>query len=171
MNKKENKQKNKPKEMVKYNDFKAFMKDEEGDFLDLQIYEKNEIFNFIKDLKEKIKVTHQDIRMETGMSQHTLSKMEKEDVIITAEGKKRLAFSIVSAVPQLNVHLRNKMDASDKHKDEANEYDLDRIKNLRKGFIAAFGPIGKFLVKEDLDIKYIRKILMKYYNLYSAIKL
>ena len=84
--------------------------------------------------------------MEAGMSQHTLSKMEKEDVIITAEGKKRLAFSIVSAVPQLNVHLR-------------------------KGFIAAFGPIGKFLVKEDLDIKYIRKILMKYYNLYSAIKL
>ena len=61
MNKKENKQKNKPKEMVKYKDFKAFMKDEEGDFLDLQIYEKNEIFNFIKDLKEKIKVTHQDI--------------------------------------------------------------------------------------------------------------
>ena len=109
--------------------------------------------------------------MEAGMSQHTLSKMEKEDVIITAEGKKRLAFSIVSAVPQLNVHLRNKMDASAKHKDEANEYDLDRIKNLRKGFIAAFGPIGKFLVKEDLDIKYIRKILMKYYNLYSAIKL
>ena len=49
MNKKENKQKNKPKEMVKYKDFKAFMKDEEGDFLDLQIYEKNEIFNFIKD--------------------------------------------------------------------------------------------------------------------------
>lgn len=168
---KRNRQNNEPKEMVSFDGYKIFMKDEEGGFLLPFIHEKKKICNLLKLLKEKFNIKQEDFYQEAGMSSGTLSKMKRGDFIITKEGIIRLAYSIVSLVPQLNVHIRNHMEASPIYHDEANRYSLELIKELRTEFINTFGSTGDYLVNENLTIEKIHRLLTKSYNLYSSRKL
>lgn len=115
------------------------------------------------------------IRETVGMSPNTMTKIKKDNIsnqVFTRMGMWRLAFGIISLLPDLSVNEKFKKDILGKFNPHRTYVfrNEDELKRQRDLFINAFGWIGHYLVHNLKDFSEVDKTLEYYHEIFKSSK-
>lgn len=113
------------------------------------------------------------IRVAVGMSPNTMTKIQNDNIsnqVFTKIGMWRLAFGIISLLPDLSVNENFKKDILGKFNHHRTYVfrNEDALKKQRDLFINAFGWIGHYLVHDLKDFSEVDKILEYYHEIFIS---
>lgn len=150
---------------------------DEGYLIDwtLRRQQTERICKYLHQLLSNRYTTGEAIRLAVGISSNTITNIRNDRIpnqVLTDIGMRRLAFGIISLLPDLSVNEKFKKDILGQfnpHRTHAFISDKILMKQ-RDMFVEAFGYVGRQIVYELKDFSQVDKILSYYRKLFKNVK-